>query len=906
MGSNGARRSLDGLLGAVLGMHLLAGCASIGRPSRETDRSALPVFSVPRMESVVIDGYAGDWAEDGFRVDVLISDRGREPGQGPMPARQDCSAAARLGWGEDGLLVLLNVTGRDWQEAEKVAELYNGDSVECYLAPYPGAADRCQWLFAPGMDARFPEPRAHLQPFGTTRRLLRDAPRPVVARARTDSGYRLECRLPWSALKIAPGLGDEVAFQVMVSAPARNGRPAAHLLWYPVLGAAHDSRKLHRIRLAEKPDSPVTARASLRVNYREFKTECEVFAPLSAAGREVRLRSEGGVLATGRLTEEAGGYARATLAGPGTGDPVATLDLDGRRADAVPLVLPRAEMAIETRVRLEQSASALTVVLGLPEAQGCRIARRRPDREWQVLTREAPPGAFRDTGVEQETLYEYAVTCTGHTARTDYFWAGSDIPLRERRGTVLLVVERSLAGPLASEIRRLMFDLVGDGWRVSRHDVSAAQTAGETRQWIQAEYDRAPSEVNTVLLLGRVPVPCAGWGRPDGHGVGAWPADVYYGALTGLWSDEKTNGVGRKRKDPTDEGGADGKLDQQTIPGPVQLAVGRVDLSRLPAFGADEISLLRRYLDRHHAYRQARLPVADRALIHDGFPGHVERFAYSGWQNFTTLLDPEKVLSVTWPNITPGAKLLFFGCGPGHPESIQTFGDIHDMVKMPLGGIFTMLFGSCVGDWNTRNNLMRAALAHERGALTCGWGGRPHWVLHPMGMGETIGDCLRRTQNNDGRDYQPVGSFARGTHIALMGDPTLRLHRVAPPSNLQIRDAGRGMGLSWAGSPRKVVGYHVYRARSEFGPYARLTERPVTALTFDDPDGTPEHCYQVRAIALQRSTTGTYYNSSQGAFAGVGMTPVLELDRSSVKCDAHASPSETTMEHDVDEVISHQ
>ena len=73
-----------------------------------------------------------------------------------------------------------------------------------------------------------------------------------------------------------------------------------------------------------------------------------------------------------------------------------------------------------------------------------------------------------------------------------------------------------------------------------------------------------------------------------------------------------------------------------------------------------------------------------------------------------------------------------------------------------------MLFGSYFGDWDSSSNLMRGALASDGGALTCGWAGRPHWYLHPMAMGATVGDCLMLTQNNGKDGYQPTGAFPRG------------------------------------------------------------------------------------------------------------------------------------------------
>ena len=79
-------------------------------------------------------------------------------------------------------------------------------------------------------------------------------------------------------------------------------------------------------------------------------------------------------------------------------------------------------------------------------------------------------------------------------------------------------------------------------------------------------------------------------------------------------------------------------------------------------------------------------------------------------------------------------------------------------------------------------------------------------------MGETIGFSTRLTQNNDGLLYYPA-RIPRYVHIALMGDPTLRMHVVAPPSALvAATNSSGGVDLSWNASPDTVLGYHVYRA----------------------------------------------------------------------------------------------
>src|SRR5207244_7923993 len=127
--------------------------------------------------------------------------------------------------------------------------------------------------------------------------------------------------------------------------------------------------------------------------------------------------------------------------------------------------------------------------------------------------------------------------------------------------------------------------------------------------------------------------------------------------------------------------------------------------------------------------------------------------------------------------------------------------------------VFTMLMGSWLGDWDSEDNIMRGVLATHSMGLACSWSGRPHWFYHHLGIGETLGYSARVTQNNgpDGLYKNQINSAAAGVHVALMGDPTLRLHQVAPVSALQATSGNGAVNLSWSGSADNVVGYHIYR-----------------------------------------------------------------------------------------------
>ena len=87
-----------------------------------------PLFDIPRLNNIIIDGRADDWGDAGFAVEVMASVDGRI-----MP-RSDMDSRLSLGWNDRGLLVLIRATDQSFVEAEKADALYEGDCVELYLA----------------------------------------------------------------------------------------------------------------------------------------------------------------------------------------------------------------------------------------------------------------------------------------------------------------------------------------------------------------------------------------------------------------------------------------------------------------------------------------------------------------------------------------------------------------------------------------------------------------------------------------------------------------------------------------------------------------------------------------------------------------------------------------------------
>jgi hypothetical protein len=201
--------------------------------------------------------------------------------------------------------------------------------------------------------------------------------------------------------------------------------------------------------------------------------------------------------------------------------------------------------------------------------------------------------------------------------------------------------------------------------------------------------------------------------------------------------------------------------------------------------------------------------------------------------------------------------------------------------------VFTLIFGSWLGDWDHEDNFMRSILAAPTCTLATAWSGRPHWFVHPLGQGETIGYVTRLTQNNTGLYQNQVNNSANAIHIALMGDPTLRLHPVAPAAALSGAITSTGAQLAWAESTDRVVGYHVYRATPANPNFTRVTETPVAHAAFLDRNAIPGATYMVRAVKLESTPSGSYYNASQGIFWSAGDTFVRTNDPIAIA----ASPS---------------
>lgn len=533
-----------------------------------------------------------------------------------------------------------------------------------------------------------------------------------------------------------------------------------------------------------------------------------------------------------------------------------------------------------------------------------------------AITIGAPDTSYPDPDAVPGVAYEYSLqrTRTG-TPTTVYgaIVAGYNVPLVESRGNVCLLVDNTMSVPLGPELTQLTNNLVADGWTVFRHDVprqaipaSSTNSAdwpariaeqSAVRALVQADYNSAPTVPWALFIVGRVPVPYSGNIAPDGHGdhIGAWPTDGYYADVNGTWNDASVNSTSandaRNRNVP-----GDGKFDHGSFPTTLEMMTGRVDLANMTGVptGQTEVGLLRQYLVRNHRFRRGEgqyATVERRALIDDNF-GYFggEAFSGSSWRAAIGFFgrNAGQVDTLDWFGTLGLTPVLFaYGCGGGSYTSAGGVGSSTlNFGRSDSKAVFTGLFGSYFGDWDVTNNFLRSPLAgtYDSLGLTCAWSGRGHIHYYHMALGETIGYGVRYTQNTTSStfsgDWFQNGS-TRGVQTNLMGDPTLRLHTVRPVRALVAMTSGANVEVSWQQSLDDVAGYHVYRAAAANGPFTRLTGSaasgsdplgsPMESATFLDTAITPgaTYHYQVKAVRLETTESGTYANQSLSETASI-------------------------------------
>jgi len=274
---------------------------------REEDRS--PVYDIPLMENVAIDGKADDWGGRGFRVELLA------PVGAPIKSTADHDARFRLGWNKEGLLVLVSVRDNVWLEHEDPGWLWKYDGVELFLAPQRNAEDLCQWIVSPGMTAEQKELRTQFCEFRKDETLKKLPTAIEVARTKTQDGCLIEVLLPWDSLAIDPKTGREVGFQLWANdLDSKEEEDRRRAAWYPGDATQFHHDQMYSVRLSEEASPAVEVLT--RVEYVwPLRHELSISAPADKQGALLEVLGKDRTLATQRLAL-IGGHARADITLP--------------------------------------------------------------------------------------------------------------------------------------------------------------------------------------------------------------------------------------------------------------------------------------------------------------------------------------------------------------------------------------------------------------------------------------------------------------------------------------------------------------------------------------------------------------------------------------------------------------
>jgi hypothetical protein len=547
------------------------------------------------------------------------------------------------------------------------------------------------------------------------------------------------------------------------------------------------------------------------------------------------------------------------------------------------------DAAVPIQITIGINPPAVLINWPNPVASDVTLRRRvkgQPGNAWTTVV-TAPftyLNGYFDVDVSGNTTYEYALERkTGSISAYGYAYAAISAPMEDDRGKVIVVVDSIQADQLGPDLVAFENDLRGEGWQVLQYKSNSNSTVQSVKNQITNAYNADPAAIKTVLLLGSVPVPYSGskaWDNQSDH-VGAWPCDAYYGDVNGAWTDNSVNIPATTRPANRNIPG-DGKFDQNTIPSVVELAVGRIDFRHLSAntFGASPVELLRKYLQKNHRWRTGQYKALNRAVVDDNLGWSAgAAYAADGFRNAYPLTGGNQVFAGSiLQSGNAGHYLMGYGSGiNGSYSNAPGVASATDFAQDSVNFVFAGLFGDYIGDWDYETNpLLPAALASKGGLLACGWAGLPHWFLQGLACGETIGFCLKETQNAQYNAAYDWTDGKSGAHVALMGDPTLRARIVTPVTNLAALSNCTKVNLHWTASPDSgVLGYVVYRSFDLNGPYQRMTVNPLYETSWIDISPVPGPIYYtVRAVKIESVPGGgIFYNSSTGPIAPVYFTP---------------------------------
>jgi CubicO group peptidase (beta-lactamase class C family) len=285
-------------------MMIVAGLAG-GAARAQMATGGPKMLEVPRLDGIVIDGEAADWADRGLKIEFFAAED-----KGFLPPPDQYDVRARLGWDAQGLLVLVDVTDADWSEAS-ISDFWRHDSIGIFLGiPEQGT---CEFSISPGMDEKQPELRMEKSD-GRSGAPARRGGEMVAEVKRTRQGPRciLEARVPWSNFEPVPTAGSQIGMLLVATDAAGRGRRSYQ--WSSAPG--DDWRAGQGLVLGGQKGSPAVNAVAAAGRFEKMETgQVQVCAAAELAGKSVQLSVGSHELAHGMLAA-AGRRSEAVLSFP--------------------------------------------------------------------------------------------------------------------------------------------------------------------------------------------------------------------------------------------------------------------------------------------------------------------------------------------------------------------------------------------------------------------------------------------------------------------------------------------------------------------------------------------------------------------------------------------------------------
>ena len=499
---------------------------------------------------------------------------------------------------------------------------------------------------------------------------------------------------------------------------------------------------------------------------------------------------------------------------------------------------------------------------------------RKSSSGWVLLDTFKPSVlSYTDTTMKKGMVREYRVA-KWHTKYTTfqgngYLLAGYEVPVRSL-GKVLVAIDSSYTKALSVEIAEYLDQLTREGWTPVRKSFLRSDTVTRVKSWFESEYKKDTAGVKAILLLGRIPVPYSGNFRPDAHPehTGAWPADLYYGSFTIQWLDASVNNTSAARSNNHNTVG-DGKFDLSryntslTLPSAaqkVELPVGRIDLYNMDGFSVNDTLLVKRYLRKNLAFRRGQFKPMNRGLIDDNFGYfNTEAFASGGFRNFSVHSADSVFERDYLTEMRKNSYLCSYGCGSGIYTAASGVASSGDFVSDSLLNPFTLTFGSYYGDWDNQDNFLRAPLASRGWGLVSVWSGRPYWLMHTTALGEPLFSAVLRTYNSY-PDYNTASQYS-GVHVALMGDPTLKVYPVSQINNVKVISTcshALKSFIRWDATGDNADSIFIEIQKNGSWQKLAVAGSSDTAFRLDFDTGT--YLISVRPKKLMKSASGTWWD----------------------------------------------